>query len=136
MLCLIRCKKWLVDGATNLLVYFKQYVDVYGSGKYLRRVWSIDIKISTPLIGPARPLLLTPLNKLWHCMRGQCIDLPPDSVPLFIHIAADLPAMANEQSISLRCLWSSHFAQSKLEILRSWQSALRASIFEQQARST
>ena len=120
----------------QFFVYFKQYVDVYGSGKYLRRVWSIDIKISTPLIGPARPLLLTPLNKLWHCMRGQCIYLPPDSVPLFIHIAADLPAMANEQSISLRCLWSSHFAQSKLEILRSWQSALRASIFEQQARST
>ena len=32
-------------------------------------------------------------------MRVQCIDLPQDSAP-----AAGLPTMANEQSISLRCL--------------------------------
>ena len=38
-------------------------------------------------------------------MRGQCIDLPPDSAP-WLYAVADLPTTANEQSISLRCLCS------------------------------
>ena len=33
-------------------------------------------------------------------MRVQCIDLPPDSAP-----AAGPPTTADEQSISLSCLW-------------------------------
>ena len=40
---------------------------------------------------------------LWHCMQGQCIDLPPDSAP-WLYAVAGPPTMANEQSISLRCL--------------------------------
>ena len=35
----------------------------------------------------------------WHYLRGECIDLRLHSAP-----AAGLPTMANEQSISLRCL--------------------------------
>ena len=40
-------------------------------------------------------------------MRVQCIDLPLDSVPC-LYAVADLPTMAKEQSVSLRCLWRSH----------------------------
>ena len=41
---------------------------------------------------------------LWHCMRGWCIDLPRMLLHGF-YTAAGLPTTANEQSISVRCLW-------------------------------
>ena len=41
-------------------------------------------------------------------MRGQCIDLPPDSAPWLHNYVA-----VNEQSISLRCLW--YYQQNEAE---------------------
>ena len=67
-------------------------------------------KRSRLLIGPACLPLLTvvvmlpaaaaAMKSIWRCMQGKCIDLPPHSAP-----AAGPPTTANEQSISLRCLW-------------------------------
>ena len=74
-------------------------------------VLPIDIQSNRPLIGLA-PVFVDSSsyatnhqNTLWSCMRGQCIDLPLDSVP-WLYAVAVPPTMANEQSISLRCLWS------------------------------
>ena len=52
-------------------------------------------------------------------MQGQCIDLPPDTV-----LAASPPTMADEQSISLRCLWLGHTDCSKSSSKVEWTGAL------------
>ena len=52
-------------------------------------------------------------------MQGPCIDLPPDTV-----LAASPPTMADEQSISLRCLWLGHTDCSKSSSKVEWTGAL------------